>query len=59
MSRLPASRRAPTVVAVAALALLGTAVPSSAAPGHSHVKESRMTQVIPAPVSVTPDRGGV
>jgi len=45
-------------VAVAALALFGAAVPASAAPGHLHVKESRMTQVIPAPVSVSPARGG-
>jgi len=58
VSRLPASRRAPAVLAAAALALLGTAVPSSAAPDPHPVKESRMTQVTPAPVSVTPDRKG-
>ncbi|MGH3761394.1 beta-N-acetylhexosaminidase [Actinophytocola sp.] len=57
MSRHPAPRRAATVLAVAALTLAGAATPSSAAPDHS-VKESRMNQVIPAPVSVTPDRNG-
>ena len=57
MPRLPAPRRAATVLAIAALALAGAATPSSAAPDHS-VKESRMTQVIPAPASVTPDRHG-
>ncbi|HEX2132460.1 MAG TPA: beta-N-acetylhexosaminidase [Actinophytocola sp.] len=36
---------------------VGAGAPSSAAPDHHH-KESRMTQVIPAPVSVTPDRRG-
>jgi hexosaminidase len=56
--RLPASRRAVTVLAVAALAAVGTATPSSAAPDHHPVKESRMNQVIPAPVSATPDRSG-
>jgi hexosaminidase len=58
VSSHPASRRAATVLAVAALALLGTAAPSSAASGHPHVKESRMSQVIPAPVSASPDRAG-
>nr|WP_279588762.1 beta-N-acetylhexosaminidase [Actinophytocola oryzae] len=37
------------------MTLLGLGVPASAAPAH---EESRMTQVIPAPVSVTPDRHG-
>jgi hexosaminidase len=54
VSRFPASRPF-TVLAVGALAVLGLGVPASAAPAH---EESRMNQVIPAPVSVTPDRHG-
>ncbi|MPZ81409.1 MAG: family 20 glycosylhydrolase [Actinophytocola sp.] len=58
MSRLPAPRRALVVLAVSALAVLGAGAQSSASPDHHPPKESRMNQVIPAPVSVTPDRHG-
>ncbi len=54
MSRFPASL---TVLAVSGLALFGLGVPASAAPNNAP-EETRMTQVIPAPVSVTPDRHG-
>ncbi|OLF15245.1 beta-N-acetylhexosaminidase [Actinophytocola xanthii] len=58
MSRLPALRRRTTTVLTAtALAVVGAGAPAPAAPDH-HAKESRMTQVIPAPVSVTPNRHG-
>jgi hexosaminidase len=60
VSRFPASRSL-TVLAISGLALLGLGVPSSAAPADIAVtaaKESRMNRVIPAPVSVTPDRHG-
>jgi hexosaminidase len=53
VSRFPASRPL-TVLAITGMALLGLGVPASAATP----RESRMTQVIPAPVSVTPDRHG-
>jgi len=47
-----------TVLAVTALAVTGAGAPSAATTDHHQVKESRMTQVIPTPVSVTPDRDG-
>jgi hexosaminidase len=57
VSRHPVPRRTVTVLAAVALAVTGAAAPASAAPNHAG-KESRMNQVIPAPVSVTPDRSG-
>jgi hexosaminidase len=45
------------VLAIGSLAVLGLGVPAAATPT-AHPKESRMTQVIPTPVSVTPDRHG-
>ncbi len=53
MSRFPASRSL-TMLAIGGMALLGLGVPA----GATTPEESRMTQVIPTPVSVTPDRHG-
>ena len=53
MSRFPASRPL-VLLAAGGMALMGLTAPASA---NAH-EESRMTQVIPAPVSVTPDRHG-
>lgn len=53
MSRIPASR-VMTLLAVTGLAVLGL---TPATPANA-TEDSRMTQVIPAPASVTPDRHG-